>query len=197
MDVAHWQPDAKQTPQLSPLPWWTQQVDAHAWTYTQSWFMHNVVQKCSFGSSRDSADVTRHGLCTNYVRDSCEWRGPCQPRHCVPSKRGRQAESIPQHHKARSVQNSSWVCARNGLVVRQQHLWTKMDTCLTLRAPLLCPSWRLNFPLIYLFTGEEIFVSWWPLCLKHIPCSPHWFCIQPGTTSSFLHKIFPIFIMWK
>lgn len=128
MDVAHWQPDAKQTPQLSPPhpPWWTEQVDTHIQdhTHTQSWFIHNVVQKCSFGSSRDSADVMGHGLCTNYVWDSCEWRGPC---HRLPSKRGRRAESIHQHQQARSVQNRSRVCARNGLVVKKQHLWTKMD----------------------------------------------------------------------
>lgn len=49
----------------------------HTHTHT-SWFIHNVVQKCSFGSSRDSADVTGHGLCTNYVRDSCEQTGPRQ-----------------------------------------------------------------------------------------------------------------------
>lgn len=110
-------------------PWWTEQVDTYTQdhTHTQSWFIHNVVQKCSFGSSRDSADVTGHGLCTNYVWDSCEWRGPCQQSHRLPSKRGRWAESIPQHKQARSVQNRSRVCARNGLVVRKQHLWTKMD----------------------------------------------------------------------
>lgn len=56
--------------------------------HTQSWFIHNVVQKCSFGSSRDSADVTRHGLCTNYVWDSCERRGPHQQSHRLASKRG-------------------------------------------------------------------------------------------------------------
>lgn len=137
------------------------------WTHTQRWFIHNVFQKCSFGSSRDSADVMGHSLCTNYVWDSCEWRGPCQLSHHLPSKRGRQAESIPQHQRARSVQNSIWVCARNGLVVRKQHLWTKMDDCLTLGSCLLRLPRLLNFPTIYLFTGKEILGSWWPSCKMH------------------------------
>lgn len=151
-------------------------------THTQSWFIHIFILKCSFGSSSDSADVTRHGLCTNYVWDSCEWWGPCQQPHRQPSQRGRQAESITQHKQVRSVQNSSWVGARNGLVVRKQHLWTKMDACLTPESSLLCLPRLLNFPAIYLLEGKQILVSWWPSDrdLSYIPhCPRAW--IHSGT----------------
>lgn len=200
MDVAHWQPDAEQTPQLSPCPMMDRtgghtHIKTHTHTHTQSWFIHNVVQKCSFGSSRNRADVMGHGLCTNYVWDSCERRGPCQLSRRLPSKRGRQAESIPQHQWARSVQNSSWACARNGLVVRKQHLWTKMDACLTLGSCLLRLPRLLNFPTIYLFTGKEILASWLPSGLTWIPHSPHglnpaWnLCCRSSLFLSLTHSI--------
>ena len=43
----------------------------------------HVFLNCSFGYSKDRADVTGHGLCTSYVRDSCEKRGPCQQTHLL------------------------------------------------------------------------------------------------------------------
>lgn len=133
----------------------------NAHSHTKSWFIHNVFLKCSFGSSMDTADVTGHGLCTNYVWDSCEWRGPCQKSHHLLSKRGRQAESIPQHQQARFIQSRSRVCARNGLEVKKQHLWTKMDACLTSGSDLLYLHRLLNFPTIYLITGQKKY-----LCLE-------------------------------
>lgn len=141
MDDARWQPDAKQTPTAVPHPAppptmydghnrWTQTYK-NTRSHTQSWFIHNVLLTWSLGSSKDAADVTGLGLCTSYVRDSCEWRGLCQQSHRLLSKTERQAESIPQHQQARFIWNRSRVCARNGWEVKKQHLWSWMDARLT------------------------------------------------------------------
>lgn len=122
--------------------------DRHTNTHT-----HKVDSYTILLRTRNSADVTGHGLCTNYVRDSCGWWGPCQ-RQRLPSKGGRQAESITQHQQAKSVENTSWVCATNGLVVRKRRLWTKIEACLTPAYSLLCLTGRRHFPAIYLFTGK-------------------------------------------
>lgn len=181
MDVAHWQPDAKQTPQLSP-PYMMDTTGGHthiqepyalSHTYTQRWFINNIFPNCSFGSGKHTADVTGHSLCTNYVWDSWEWRGPCQQSHYLLPKRKRQMESILQHQRARSVQNRSRACARNGLAARKRHLWTKMDAHLTPASSLLCLHGLLNFPNIHLITGEKILVSWRPSSPRGIPHIPH------------------------
>lgn len=43
----------------------------------------HVFLNCSFGYSKVKADVTGHCLCTNYVWDSCERRGPHQRTHLL------------------------------------------------------------------------------------------------------------------
>lgn len=49
---------------------------AKSHTHTQSWFIRIFFPlKCSFGRGVDTTDVTGHGLCTNYVQDSCECGG--------------------------------------------------------------------------------------------------------------------------
>lgn len=109
--------------------------DGHnRWTHTyrkphskiQNCLVH-VFLKCSFGSTKDTADVIGHGLCTNYVWDSCDCRGSCQQSNHLLPKEGNNL----QHQQAGLVKNRSRVCARNGLAVRKRHLWIKMDAHLT------------------------------------------------------------------
>lgn len=57
-------------------------MEGHTVKHTTLIHSH-VFLNCSFGYSKDRADVTGHGLCTNYVRDSCEWRGPRQQTHLL------------------------------------------------------------------------------------------------------------------
>lgn len=67
-----------------PSIWWTQQVEP--WRNQRgvkdtSLIHSHVFLNCSFGYSKVRADVTGHCLCTNYVWDSCERRGPHQRTH--------------------------------------------------------------------------------------------------------------------
>lgn len=71
MDVADWQPDAKQAtyPSTSSLRL-TDATGGHMEEPTEqhTTLIHShVFLNCSFGYSKDRADVTGHGLCTNYV----------------------------------------------------------------------------------------------------------------------------------
>lgn len=75
MDVADWQADAKEAtyPSTSSLRM-MDTTGGHVWrspqshTHTHTTPIHSAVfLNCSFSSSKDRADGTGHGLCTNYV----------------------------------------------------------------------------------------------------------------------------------
>lgn len=101
-------------------------------------------------------------------------QAPASKVHRLPSKRGRQPESIPQHQRARSVQSRSRVCARNGLAVRKQHLWTKLDPCPTLGSSLQClPKVSPKTFKPYISVQEKKYLSLGGLVVRRIAHSPH------------------------